>query len=405
MTRSRARTSPRDGGARTPRDAGPTPRTPASRSAPRSRPGPARSSPAATSRTRPTASTLCAERVAVFKAVSEGLTGFEAIAVVADSKHLTAPCGPCRQILWEFCGDILVHMSNCRGARASCACASCCRCPSTGHALSMAAPAEPLGAPAARKAAIRGAAGSTRSRPSGGGAAARRGPSRDRGRRARGALDRPRRAPGRRHARRAAATSCLLGAGTSGRLAVLEAAECPPTFGVGPAPDPRRDGGRPRVRVPGARGLARIATTLGREEGGRLGPDDLLVGISASSVTPFVRGALGAARVRGARTVLVTCAPGGASRAWPMLVIAVRSGPEVLTGWTRLKAGSATKAVLERDHHRRDGAPREGLREPDGRPEADVRRSSWTASAASSPRRRAGATPRSSGCSPTPMAR
>jgi cytidine deaminase len=59
--------------------------------------------------------TLCAERVAVFKAVSEGLSDFEAVVVVADSKRLTAPCGPCRQILWEFCGDILVHMSNTKG--------------------------------------------------------------------------------------------------------------------------------------------------------------------------------------------------------------------------------------------------------------------------------------------------
>jgi cytidine deaminase len=59
--------------------------------------------------------TLCAERVAVFKAVSEGLSDFDAITVVADSKRLTAPCGPCRQILWEFCGDLLVHMSNTRG--------------------------------------------------------------------------------------------------------------------------------------------------------------------------------------------------------------------------------------------------------------------------------------------------
>ena len=59
--------------------------------------------------------TMCAERVAVFKAVSEGLSDFEAIVVVADSKQLTAPCGPCRQILWEFCGDILVHMSNSKG--------------------------------------------------------------------------------------------------------------------------------------------------------------------------------------------------------------------------------------------------------------------------------------------------
>lgn len=59
--------------------------------------------------------TLCAERVAVFKAVSEGLGPFSAIAVVADSAELTPPCGPCRQILWEFCGDIPVHMSDLKG--------------------------------------------------------------------------------------------------------------------------------------------------------------------------------------------------------------------------------------------------------------------------------------------------
>jgi len=59
--------------------------------------------------------TLCAERVAVFKAVSEGIRRFDAIAVVADSKALTPPCGPCRQILWELCGDITVHMGDLRG--------------------------------------------------------------------------------------------------------------------------------------------------------------------------------------------------------------------------------------------------------------------------------------------------
>jgi cytidine deaminase len=53
--------------------------------------------------------------VAVFKAVSEGLAGFDAIAVVADSPRLTAPCGPCRQILWELCGDVLVHLVNVKG--------------------------------------------------------------------------------------------------------------------------------------------------------------------------------------------------------------------------------------------------------------------------------------------------
>jgi cytidine deaminase len=61
--------------------------------------------------------TLCAERVAVFKAVSEGLKRFDAIAVVAEGKRLAAPCGACRQILWEFCGDILVHMEGSKGQR------------------------------------------------------------------------------------------------------------------------------------------------------------------------------------------------------------------------------------------------------------------------------------------------
>ena len=61
--------------------------------------------------------TLCAERVAVFKAVSEGLREFDAIAVVADAPRPTAPCGACRQILWEFCGDIPVHIVGRSGRR------------------------------------------------------------------------------------------------------------------------------------------------------------------------------------------------------------------------------------------------------------------------------------------------
>ena len=59
--------------------------------------------------------TLCAERVAIFKAISEGERGFEAIAVVADSEKLTPPCGACRQIIWEFCGDVEVIMANLKG--------------------------------------------------------------------------------------------------------------------------------------------------------------------------------------------------------------------------------------------------------------------------------------------------
>jgi N-acetylmuramic acid 6-phosphate etherase len=137
----------------------------------------------------------------------------------------------------------------------------------------------------------------------------------------------------------------LVGAGTSGRLGVLEAAECPPTFGT----DPRR------IRALMAGGEASVFRSregaedeedVGRAAGEAVSARDLLIGISASSVTPFVRGALAGARARQAKTVLVTCAPGHGLKRLADVVVIVRSGPEVLTGSTRLKAGSATKAVL-----------------------------------------------------------
>jgi len=59
--------------------------------------------------------TCCAERVAIFKAVSEGERGFEAMAVVADTEKVTPPCGACRQILWELCGDLPVVLANLAG--------------------------------------------------------------------------------------------------------------------------------------------------------------------------------------------------------------------------------------------------------------------------------------------------
>lgn len=59
--------------------------------------------------------TMCAERVAIFKAVSEGERGFSAIAVVTETEVLTPPCGACRQLIWEFCGDIPVNMANLKG--------------------------------------------------------------------------------------------------------------------------------------------------------------------------------------------------------------------------------------------------------------------------------------------------
>ena len=59
--------------------------------------------------------TVCAERVAILKALSEGERGFDAIAVVADTEALTAPCGACRQLIWEFCGDVPVILANLKG--------------------------------------------------------------------------------------------------------------------------------------------------------------------------------------------------------------------------------------------------------------------------------------------------
>lgn len=59
--------------------------------------------------------TMCAERVAIFKAISEGERGFSALAVVTDADNLTPPCGACRQLIWEFCGDIPVAIANLKG--------------------------------------------------------------------------------------------------------------------------------------------------------------------------------------------------------------------------------------------------------------------------------------------------
>src|SRR3990172_5743439 len=140
----------------------------------------------------------------------------------------------------------------------------------------------------------------------------------------------------------------LVGAGTSGRLGVLEAAECPPTFGT----EPDRivgliagGGGAVFRAVEGAEDRKAEGRRLLRAR--RLHSRDLVVGISASSVTPFVRGALDFARERGASTVLVTCARGFSGlRALANIVVAPSVGAEVLAGSTRMKAATATKLVL-----------------------------------------------------------
>ena len=135
------------------------------------------------------------------------------------------------------------------------------------------------------------------------------------------------------------------GAGTSGRLGILEAAECPPTFGT----DPEQiraviAGGREAVFE--AREGAEDVHADGAGAAEDLSEGDLLIAVSASSVTPFILGALETARIHGIRTILVTCAPPDDIPDVADLVLALDTGPEVLTGSTRLKAGSATKAVL-----------------------------------------------------------
>jgi N-acetylmuramic acid 6-phosphate etherase len=140
-----------------------------------------------------------------------------------------------------------------------------------------------------------------------------------------------------------------VGAGTSGRLGVLDASECPPTFRTSPDQVQGIMAGGQRAiweSVEGAEDDPRAGAESVRLRGVRA--RDVVVGIAASGRTPFVWGALWAARRRGARTVLLCFNPHlevpPANR--PELVIAVDVGPELLTGSTRLKAGTATKLVL-----------------------------------------------------------
>lgn len=141
-----------------------------------------------------------------------------------------------------------------------------------------------------------------------------------------------------------------LGAGTSGRLGVLDASECPPTFSV--------DAGLVQGLIAGGDRALRLSSEHSEdspEEGAqdlaqaRFGEDskpDTLVGIAASGRTPYVLGAMEYARQRRALTIGLSCVPGSAVAQAAEIAITPATGPEVLTGSTRLKAGTATKLVL-----------------------------------------------------------
>jgi N-acetylmuramic acid 6-phosphate etherase len=140
-----------------------------------------------------------------------------------------------------------------------------------------------------------------------------------------------------------------VGAGTSGRLGVLDASECPPTFRTAPEMVQGIIAGGDGALRRSIEGAEDDACAAAKEiKSRRVGSNDVVVGIAASGTTPFVWGALRAARRRRAKTILLCFNPHLAipRPQRPDLVIAPDLGPEVLTGSTRLKAGTATKLVL-----------------------------------------------------------
>lgn len=139
-----------------------------------------------------------------------------------------------------------------------------------------------------------------------------------------------------------------VGAGTSGRLGVLDASECPPTFGVPPEMVTGVIAGGHGALVRSIEGAEDDpAQGMAEMDSRGVGPADVVVGIAASGTTPFVRAALVRAQTLGARTVLLTCAePPRLLLDRCDVTIFVPTGPEVVTGSTRMKAGTATKLVL-----------------------------------------------------------
>lgn len=139
-----------------------------------------------------------------------------------------------------------------------------------------------------------------------------------------------------------------VGAGTSGRLGVLDAAECPPTFGSDP--DMVRGliaGGLPALTRAQEGAEDNPADAKREIDNIKVGPEDLVVGIAASGTTPWVVAALEQAKHRGATTAIVACTPPPrAMMAAADIPIVAITGPEVVTGSTRMKAGTATKLIL-----------------------------------------------------------
>jgi N-acetylmuramic acid 6-phosphate etherase len=138
-----------------------------------------------------------------------------------------------------------------------------------------------------------------------------------------------------------------IGAGTSGRLGVLDAAECPPTFGTTPKKIQGVIAGGYKTLVRSKEGVEDDFYAGGRDLQKRgLNKDDVVVGIAASKRTPYVLGALRYAKKMGAKTIFLFCNPQSQLKVKPDLVIAPVLGPEAISGSTRMKAGTAQKLIL-----------------------------------------------------------
>ena len=138
-----------------------------------------------------------------------------------------------------------------------------------------------------------------------------------------------------------------VGAGTSGRLGVLDASECPPTFGVSPLLVQGIIAGGKKALVRAIEGAEdKINDGIKVINKHKISAKDVVVGIAACGLTPFVRAALKEAMKKGAGTIFITCAPEAVEDIPAQIIINPVVGPEVITGSTRMKAGTATKLVL-----------------------------------------------------------
>ncbi|PSB51805.1 N-acetylmuramic acid 6-phosphate etherase [Chamaesiphon polymorphus CCALA 037] len=138
-----------------------------------------------------------------------------------------------------------------------------------------------------------------------------------------------------------------IGAGTSGRLGVLDAAECPPTFCTPPELVQGILAGGAGALVKSSEGLEDIASDGAQAMAdNQIGQHDVVVGITAGGTTPYVHGAIEAAKQRGAKTVFIACVPANQVASIADIDIRLPVGPEILSGSTRLKSGTVTKMAL-----------------------------------------------------------